>query len=219
MVESINELMRRARGAPSLWERKPLPPVESDGSRHPRDRRYWIAVVLVAVAMALLWAVVLLTYLLPPEQVYGNLLRGEPTRNQAIFIGVATLLFTIDFLFARHLFCRFGCAVGLFQSLAWMANDRALVVDFDRHRGAACRTCTQACDNACPMRLNPRKNKRHMFTCTQCARCVDACARVQAPGESLIHWREGGRGVQSARQAPAHFDFTKPGSDARWKRP
>jgi ferredoxin-type protein NapH len=28
-------------------------------------------------------------------------------------------------MFARHLFCRFGCAVGLFQSLAWMANPKA----------------------------------------------------------------------------------------------
>jgi ferredoxin-type protein NapH len=42
------------------------------------------------------------------------------------------LLFRLEFAFARHLFCRFGCAVGLFQSLAWMANPRGMVVAFDR---------------------------------------------------------------------------------------
>lgn len=39
------------------------------------------------------WAVVLLTYLLPPAEIYGNLWRGDLTRNQAIFIGVGTTLF------------------------------------------------------------------------------------------------------------------------------
>jgi ferredoxin-type protein NapH len=34
-------------------------------------------------------------------------------------------VFTLEFALARHLFCRFGCAVGLFQSLAWMANPGA----------------------------------------------------------------------------------------------
>ncbi len=77
---------------------------------------------------SLLWAVSFLTYLLPPFEVWGNLFRGELTRNQFIFITAATVLLTIEFTLARHLFCRFGCAVGLFQSLIWMGNRRALVV-------------------------------------------------------------------------------------------
>ncbi len=206
VVEMINSAMRRATGKPSLWEKAPLPEQESDGSHHHKDRRYWAVVIVAVLGFALVWAVVLLTYLLPPKMIYSNLIHAELTRNQALFIGVATLLFSIEFLLARHLFCRFGCAVGLFQSLAWMSNDQALVVDFDRHRGEACKTCTQACDNACPMRLKPRKNKRHMFTCTQCALCVDACEKVQAPGESLLHWQPGGgRSSQAGRQAPTHF--------------
>ncbi len=51
----------------------------------------------------------------------------------------------IELLLARHLFCRYGCAVGLFQSLAWMANRRAMVVGFDRSRAAACAACSAAC--------------------------------------------------------------------------
>lgn len=206
VVELINSAMRRASGKPSLWDKAPLPEHESDGHHYRRNAFYWGVVIALALGMAFVWAVALLTYLLPPKLIYANLLHGELSRNQALFIGVATTLLSLEFLFARHLFCRFGCAVGLFQSLAWMSNDRALVVDFDRSRGEACKSCSQACDNACPMRLNPRKNKRHMFTCTQCARCLEACARVQAPGESLLHWHgSGGAGRQIFNQAPTHF--------------
>jgi hypothetical protein len=74
--------------------------------------------------------VVLLTYLLPPFQVYGHLLAGTPTRNEFIFITAGTLVLSAEFLFARHLFCRYACAVGLFQSLAWMGNRAAMVVGF-----------------------------------------------------------------------------------------
>ncbi|MCF6236549.1 MAG: 4Fe-4S binding protein [Gammaproteobacteria bacterium] len=202
VVEMINSLMRRASGRPSLWEEKTLPETESDGTIYPQKKLYWGWTGLAIIGFSFLWAVVLLTYLLPPAMIYSNLFTGELTRNQGLFIGVATLLFCLEFLLARHLFCSYGCAVGLFQSLAWMINDRALVVTFDRDRGEACKTCTQACDNTCPMRLQPRKNKRHMFTCTQCTRCIDACEKVQAPSESLLHWRPGD---ESSKQSPARF--------------
>lgn len=80
------------------------------------------------VGFAFLWALALLTYLLPPFEIYHNLLNGTLTRNQSIFLTAATIAFTVEFLLARHFFCRYVCAVGLFQSLAWMANDRAMVV-------------------------------------------------------------------------------------------
>ena len=125
VVELINGLMRRASGRPSLWERRPLPQERPDGTRLSPNPWYWLPTLTAVLGFAFLWAVVLLTYLLPPTEVYGNLVQGTPTRNQTIFLSAATLALTIEFLLARHLFCRFGCAVGLFQSLAWMANDRA----------------------------------------------------------------------------------------------
>lgn len=193
VVEVINGLMRRAWGRPTLWERAPLPQQFPDGSHRVPRPLYWGAVAAAVVGFALLWAVVLLTYLLPPREVYGNLLAGEPTRNQLLFISVATVVFTIEFLLARHLFCRFGCAIGLFQSLAWMANRRAMVVGLDTDRAAACKPCDNACDHACPMRLRPRGLKRRMFACTQCARCVQVCEQVQQgnPAGSLLRWVDG----------------------------
>lgn len=192
IVETINALMRRAIGKHSLWDRDKLPERDPDGRVIKPNPNYWWLTLTVAVVLAFVWAVALLTYLLPPAEIYGNLRHAALTRNQGIFVFAATAVFLVDFTLARHLFCRFGCAVGLFQSLAWMANKKALVVGFDRARGRACSDCDNACDNACPMRLKPRTIKRHMFTCTQCAQCVEACEQVQAnyPHGSLLQWVE-----------------------------
>jgi polyferredoxin len=190
VVETINRLMLRASGKPSLWEPRPLPQRLPDGRQRRPDRRFWLPTLLAVVGFAFLWALVLLTYLLPPAEIYVNLLNGDLTRNQSVFLAVATAAFCVEFLLARHLFCRFACAVGLFQSLAWMANDRAMVVGFDTRRARACRQCNNACDNACPMRLQPRTLKRRMFTCTECGECIAACTQVQG-GErdrSLLDW-------------------------------
>lgn len=192
VVETINGALRRAIGKQSIWDKHPLPERNADGSITRANPWYWLVVVPLALAFAFTWSVALLTYLLPPAEIYGNLWHGTLTVNQARFIGVATLLFFIEFMFARHLFCRFGCAVGLFQSLAWMANRKAMVIGFDRKRVSACTDCNAACENVCPMRLKPRTIKRHMFTCTQCGQCANACSQVQAgnPEGTLLKWVE-----------------------------
>lgn len=193
VVETINGLMRRASGRPSVWERTPLPQRQADGSQQRPNPWYWLPTLFAVFFFAALWAVALLTYLLPPAEVWGNLVSGQLTLRQGLFIGVATAVFSIEFTFARHLFCRFGCAVGLFQSLSWMGNDRAMVVGFDRNRADSCQACNNACDNACPMRLKPRTIKRKMFTCTECAQCISACTTVQGgdPAHSLLRWVDG----------------------------
>lgn len=194
VVETINEAMLKATGKHSLWDQQAVPPWQPDGSPAVRDKRWWLVVVPLAVAFALVWAVALLTYLMPPLQVYGGLLHGELARGEVIFISAATLVISLEFLFARHLFCRFGCAIGLFQSLVWMSNKKAMVVGVDRPRLAECADCLggqgSACDAVCPMRLKPRTMKRWMFACTQCGQCLSACATVNQdkPAGSLLRW-------------------------------
>ena len=193
VVETINRFMQRASGKPSIWEQEALPVRQPNGTMLKPDVRYWLLTVPLAAAFAFLWALSLLTYLLPPFEIYHNLLNASLTANQARFLGIGTLLFFIDFMFARHLFCRFGCAVGLFQSLAWMGNPRALVVGFDAARARSCKDCNNACENVCPMRLRPRSIKRRMFTCTECTQCITACEQVQAnnPAGGLLQWVDG----------------------------
>lgn len=207
VVETINRIMIKATGKHSLWDKKPISPWEPDGSPAQRGPIWWLAVVPLAIGFAFIWAVVFLTYLLPPMEIYSNLFHAALTRNQFIFIAAATTVLSMEFLFARHLFCRYACAVGMFQSLAWMGNKDAMVVGFDRPRGAECATCLpdqqSACDAVCPMRLKPRTLKRMMFTCTQCGQCLNACATTQAdnPNGPLLHWVS----HEAARQNEAGF--------------
>lgn len=190
VVELVNELMRKASGKPTVWELKLS--IESSDSATLTSGNYiwWLAVGTAVISFAFIWAVVLLTYLLPPATVYGNLFTLNLTYNQTIFLSVATVAFIIEFTIARHLFCRYGCALGLFQSYVWMANKRALVVGFDRPRAAACIPCGGKCDDVCPMRLKPRLSKRHMFSCTNCSLCIQACTDEQSQhhDSSLLQW-------------------------------
>ncbi|GBG13065.1 cytochrome C oxidase [Novimethylophilus kurashikiensis] len=202
VVETLNQLMRRAIGKHSVWDGETLP-TQDKGAAPIRQHKAWLLVLLPLAAMfAFFWATVLLTYLLPPMEIYANLWHGTLTRNQTLFIGVGMALFFAEFMLARHLFCRFGCAAGLFQSLAWMANRQAMVVSFDRSRARACHDCTNACDNACPMRLKPRTIKRHMFSCTQCASCISAC-HIAQNGQSLLEWQAGEAALDKADRSTA----------------
>ncbi|GAB4401327.1 MAG: quinol dehydrogenase ferredoxin subunit NapH [Rhodoferax sp.] len=181
VVETLNAVLQRACGKLSLWDAQPTQP--PGGALVPKAR-WWAVYGLASVSLALLWAVTLLTYLLPPSTIWQGLFTAALTPNQARFIAVATTVFALEFTLARHLFCRFGCAVGFFQSLAWMANPRGLVMAFDRPRARECKTCDaprgSACEAVCPMRLKPRNIKRLMFSCVQCGRCLQACAQSHA---------------------------------------
>ncbi|MEY4591349.1 MAG: hypothetical protein RIR18_244 [Pseudomonadota bacterium] len=223
-VELINGLMRRASSKPSIWEKQPLPNCKPDGSPLKQDVRWWLPTLMFAVFFASLWSIVLLTYLLPPTEIYRNLWQWTLTPNQARFISIGTLLLTMEFLFARHLFCRFGCAVGLFQSLAWMANRGGMVVGFDRLRAADCANCRSigekngnanyaACEAECPMRLRPRQAKHKMFACTQCSSCLTACHTVQQANNAqpLLRWVDKENAIQHEAQVSltGHKDKTK----------
>lgn len=210
-VELLNDLLHRAIGKLSLWDRARTP----RAGRRP-DKRWWPVFGLSCALLGFTWAITALTYLLPPATVWGNLVHGSLTPNQARFIGIGTLVFTLEFAFARHLFCRFGCAVGLFQSLAWMANPKGMVVAFARERARDCRTCEppegSACDHACPMRLNPRNIKRMMFSCVQCGQCLQACdhSQTKQQREPLLQWAVGADAVrETLRQRRAELEASR----------
>ncbi|MBL3555503.1 MULTISPECIES: 4Fe-4S binding protein [Marinobacter] len=191
VVETINQLMTRITGRPTLYE------ALRKGRRG--KALHWAGLTLACALIGFSWALAMLSYLLPPIPLYTDLVTGELAKYPAIFLAVATSLFTLDFLFARHLFCKYGCAFGVVQSIAWMANGRGKVVTFDARRAAACQDCTKACDEACPMRLPTRSHKRAKFTCTQCLQCVSACREVQKnnPEGSLLSWEPGEPGRQT----------------------
>ncbi|QIB52151.1 4Fe-4S binding protein [Pseudomonas sp. OIL-1] len=182
MVEWIDGLMARWLGRRSVWE-KPSAPRRA-GAR--------LVMTLMVLGGSALWAITLLSYLVPPIPLWTGLASLNLPTWHWFFIGIGTALFCIEFALARHYFCKYGCAVGIFQSLIWAVNSRAMVIGFKRERARDCRDCN-ACDKACPMRLPPRGMKRHKITCTQCGVCVQTCSQVQAanPAGSLLHWTSG----------------------------
>ncbi|MBQ0933514.1 4Fe-4S binding protein [Ideonella alba] len=200
IVELLNATLHRACAKWSLWDRSATPRDD-----RPADARWWPVFFGLSALFGALWAITLLSYLLPPAEVWGGLVHGTLTPNQARFLAIGTAVFSAEFVLARHLFCRFGCAVGLFQSLVWMANPKGMVVAFDRAKARDCQGCaTQrfgqgaACDRGCPMRLHPRDIKRRMFSCVQCGQCLQACdesqsARGRAP---VLEWRIGADAVR-----------------------
>jgi len=199
VVEMINQLMLKQLNRVTVWEK---------ASKISKGYLPKMIVAIASISMAFIWAVGLLSYLLPPKPLLVDLVNFELAFGARTFIIAATAVFSFDFIFARHIFCKYGCALGLFQSLIWMANKKAMVIKFDRKRAKACRECSlhspqKACDAACPMRLPTRNMKRAKFTCTQCAQCVSACDKVQeAYGErSLLQWVEGKDAITVDRQA------------------
>lgn len=185
VVEYVNDLMDRRTGHVTIWEKA------REGKRGKVID--WVIIVAISMTIAFLWALGLLSYLLPPIPLYTNLMNFEMGLYPTIFLIVATVVFTIDFVLARHLFCKYGCAFGVMQSLFWMMNSKAMLVKFDRDRAKACQSCDKNCETACPMRLPVRSFKRAKFTCTQCAQCISACQEVQKdnPEGTLLDWSEG----------------------------
>ena len=207
VVEWLDRLMLRCLGRRSVWER-----LRGEGRGRAAVGRLTFG--SAALAVAFLWALTLLTYLVTPLQVYAGLWALDLPRWQALFLAVATAAFATDFVLARHFFCKYGCAVGVFQSLIWMGNSRGLVVKFDAARARDCRDCN-ACDLVCPMRVPPRGMKRAKFTCTQCLECVSACRDVQRdnPRGALLEWAAGenARAVdRQPRRGPAVPRMARP---------
>ena len=184
VVETINRLMLKHLKRATFWE-KP-------STTHTKNRQAlpWLLLLSICILIAFFWAFVLLGYIYPPILLITNLYHFELSFGPSLFLLVMTIILTIDFFFARHLFCKFGCSYGIMQSFVWMANSKSMVVGFDKSRAHLCQSCDSACDKACPMRLPVRSIKRAKFTCTQCGICLNACDDAQAddPQGRLIHW-------------------------------
>ncbi len=121
-------MMLKRLGKPSIWEKS---------SKAEVGLSAWLVICSVAFFMAFIWGFTLLSYLIDPFQLYADIFSFELSGGPLIFLCVSTVLFFTDFVLARHLFCKYGCAVGIFQSLLWMANKKALIVSFESSRASA----------------------------------------------------------------------------------
>ncbi len=203
VVETINRLMLKHLNRVTFWE-KP------SNTANSRQALPWLFVLSICIVIAFIWSFILLGYIYPPKLLSTNLYHLELSFGPSLFLLVMTIILTIDFFFARHLFCKFGCSYGIMQSFVWMANSKSMVVGFDKSRAHLCQSCDSECDKACPMRLPVRGIKRAKFTCTQCGICLNACDDAQAdnPEGRLIHWVSNAEASAIDRQA-ASFEIRR----------
>ncbi len=194
VVEMINRLMLKHLKRVTLWE-KPFSDTDNTGAK--------FFVLALCIVIAFIWSFVILGYIYPPRLLMIEIIHGQLSFGPALFLLVMTLILTFDFFFARHLFCKFGCSVGVFQSFFWMANRKAMVIGFDQSRASLCQSCHSDCDKSCPMRLPVRSIKRSKFTCTQCGVCLTACDTAQKgnPQGRLIHWVTGEEAINVDKKA------------------
>lgn len=194
VVETINRLMLKHLKRITFWE-KP--------SSEVRQVLPWLLMLSTCSLIAFIWSFVLLGYIYPPGLLIMNSYHFELSFGPSLFLLVMTIILTIDFFFARHLFCKYGCSFGIMQSFVWMANSKSMVVGLDKSRAHLCQSCDSECDKACPMRLPVRSIKRSKFTCTQCGICLNACDEAQSdnPEGRLIHWVSNEEAIAIDRQA------------------
>jgi ferredoxin-type protein NapH len=195
-VEMLNDVLHRACGKLSLWDKTTTPRAGSATAAP------LVAAVRAVVRAAGLWlvGVTLLTYLLPPATIWGNLVHGTLTPNQARFIAIGQQRVHAGICVCAPpvlpLRLRRGPVPepGLDGQPARHGDGlrprpRARLPQL-RHRQ---RARWQRLRPACPMRLRPRNVKRLMFSCVQCGRCGSECetsqgAQARAP---LLQWTVG----------------------------
>jgi ferredoxin-type protein NapH len=152
LVETLNDLLHRATGKLSLWDKHTTP----RGGRQPQ-RRWWPLFVLSLRLLRLFVGHHAADLPAAAGADMGQPVAGHAHAQPGALHRHRQPGLHAEFLLARHLFCRFGCAVGLFQSLAWMANPKGLVISFDRERARDCRSCSTDLAQAAPPATTPAR--------------------------------------------------------------
>ncbi len=192
LVELLNHLLLKAYGKLSIWDKQ-----KTYRANLKTSPVYWFFFIFSAILLAYIWTVTILAYVFEPFTIWRQALTFSLSFKKTLFLCAVWPVLTLELIFARHLFCRFGCAFGFFQSLFWMMNPRAMVVEFKRDLARDCKDCESAeipqgsaCDNVCPMRLHPRNIKRMMFACTQCGECLTACDKASGKcrAQPMLDW-------------------------------
>ncbi|MDZ7642082.1 MAG: 4Fe-4S dicluster domain-containing protein [Desulfurivibrio sp.] len=144
--------------------------------RQLRGTRFRLVLLhLLALLVAVVPAVGLVCYFMPPELYWRRLLAGNPGPWQAGATLVLVVFFYVSQVWIRRLACLDFCPYGRFQALLLDAG--TLVLRLPPKERGLCLNC-RACVRVCPLGLDIRQG--YQGQCINCATCLDACRRVMA---------------------------------------
>ncbi|MFZ2951104.1 MAG: 4Fe-4S dicluster domain-containing protein [Desulfuromonadaceae bacterium] len=142
-----------------------------------------------ALTVAMLIALNLFFWFLPPRQVVTDLLNFPGHRLMFASFLLLTLFGYLNLTLVKRSFCRSYCPYGRFQAALMDAG--TLNLSFLEETRDRCLRCN-ACVRACPMEIDIRAG--FQIECIGCGRCIDACRAVMENlpgGAGLIDYRFG----------------------------
>lgn len=139
----------------------------------PGMQRVWRQVLFVFIAMVL--GFVSVAYFVPSWELILKICRYETGSVAVISVGVLAVLFYLNLVFLRRVFCTTICPYAKLQGV--ITDDKTLIIQMDPMRRDECLDCRQ-CFRMCPTGQDIRDGMQ--VGCIMCAECIDACNLIMA---------------------------------------
>jgi cytochrome c oxidase accessory protein FixG len=139
----------------------------------PGMQRVWRQAGFIVIAGVL--GFVCVAYFIPPWELILKFSRLETGSVAVISVGVLAVLFYLNLVFLRRLFCTTICPYAKLQGV--ITDDKTLIIQMDPSRREDCLDCKR-CLRVCPTGQDIRDGMQ--VGCIMCAECIDACNLIMA---------------------------------------
>ncbi len=139
----------------------------------PGMQRVWRQAGMIIIAIVL--GFVSVAYFIPPMELILKFIRYETGSVAVISVGVLAMLFYLNLVFLRRVFCTTICPYAKLQGV--ITDDKTLIIQMNPMRRDECLDC-KMCLRVCPTGEDIRDGMQ--VGCIMCAECIDACNLVMA---------------------------------------
>lgn len=136
--------------------------------------------LVLGTAFAGVIGIPVLNYVSAPGIVSTEAMIFVKERALSIEFAFLAVLLILELTLAPRFWCRLFCPTGALLSLFRTRFTLRVATTLPNPRSACCKE--QRCIEVCPMGLEAFKEGSDLL-CTNCGRCLDACASVQGPGK------------------------------------
>jgi cytochrome c oxidase accessory protein FixG len=144
----------------------------------PGIQRVWRQAAFIIIAMGL--GFVSVAYFVPPWELISKVSRYETGSVAVISVVVLAVLYYLNLVFLRRVFCTTICPYAKLQGV--ITDDKTLIIQMDPLRRDDCLDCKK-CLRVCPTGQDIRDGMQ--VGCIMCAECIDACNLIMAKKKRL----------------------------------